>query len=212
MNDTLWRFAVRNKVKIGLSIVLAIVAPPALHLGLAAWNDRHEQISISLPSGMVEDASHFNQTRMKMVEVSEDLNTAKIQLKNVLKDANARSKKVTIAGSRHTMGGQTIYPDRDTFLRYADREMFGLVMLFHQQRDAASDAKMQDLTQSLIEAALQVGGRYYLPYRLHATPDQFNRAYPQATEFFQLKRQYDPMEVFQNYLYIKYGKSTRSIP
>jgi FAD/FMN-containing dehydrogenase len=71
---------------------------------------------------------------------------------------------------------------------------------------------MQDLTQALIEAALAVGGRYYLPYRLHATPDQLIRAYPQATEFFQFKRQYDPQEVFQNYFYIKYGKSTRSIP
>jgi FAD/FMN-containing dehydrogenase len=497
VSNPLWRFALRNRVKLGLSIVLAIVAPPTLHLGIAAWNDRHQQIS--LPSGIVEDASHLNPTRMKVVAVASDLNTAKIQLKNVLEDAQARSQKVTIAGSRHTMGGQTIYPngialdmsqfrqmqfddrtkiltvqsgatwaevipylnqygysigvmqsnnnfsvggtmsanahgwqpnhppfastvesfhlmladgkvvqcsrrentqlfslvlggyglfgiildvdlrvvpdrlysaqrsvidskdylqtyrrqvsadvgmaygrisitpdrflqeailttyhqvagdlpseiytaesklartvfvgsigsdygkkirwelekisggetgnrvsrnqllnrsatlfgnrhqaqtdilheyfippeslalflekcrqilpkhqvdllnvtvrnvypDRDTFLRYADREMFGLVLLFHQQRDSTNDAKMQDLTQELIEAALAVGGRYYLPYRLHATPDRLDRAYPQATEFFQLKRKYDPQEVFQNYFYLKYGKSTRSTP
>ena len=98
-------------------------------------------------------------------------------------------------------------PDRDAFLRYADREMFGLVMLFHQQRDLANDAIMQSLTQELIEAALEVGGRYYLPYRLHATPSQFNRAYPQATKFFQLKRKYDPTEIFQNHFYIKYSKN-----
>jgi FAD/FMN-containing dehydrogenase len=495
VKNTLWRFAIRNRVKIGLSILLAIVAPPTLHLGLAAWHDRSEQIP--LPSGIVEDASHLHQTRMTIVEISNNLNTAKMQLQRVLQEARSKSKKVTISGSRHTMGGQTIYPngialdmsqfkqmqfdpstkiltvqsgakwaevipylnqqgysiavmqsnndfsvggtmsanahgwqpnhppfastvesfqlmladgkivkcsrqentqlfslvlggyglfgiildvnlrvvpdrlysaqrvvipiqkyirtyrnqvsadvgmaygrisvapdsflqeailatyhqvagdrpleisaseskiartvfvgsigsdygkkmrwqlekmsggeagnrvsrnqilnrsatlfgnhkqgqtdilheyfippeslelflekcrqiipkhqvdllnvtvrniypDRDTLLRYADREMFGLVMLFHQQRNSSDDEKMQKLTQALIEAALEVGGRYYLPYRLHATPDQFDRAYPQATEFFQLKRRYDPNEVFQNYFYLKYGKSIRS--
>jgi FAD/FMN-containing dehydrogenase len=491
----LQQLAIRDRVQLVLCIFLAIVARPTLHLGLAAWNDSHEQIP--LPSGIVEDASHLNQTRMKVIEVSGDLNTAKSQIQKVLSSAKAQSKKVTISGSRHTMGGQTIYPngigldmsqfkqmqlnlstkiltvqsgarwaevvpylnkqgysiavmqsnndfsvggtmsanahgwqpdrppfastvesfrlmladgkvvqcsrqenaqlfslvlggyglfgiildvnlrvvpdrlysahrvvipsrdyiktyrqqvaadvgmaygrlsvapesflqeailttyhqipgnrpldispsesglaravflgsigsdygkqlrwqlekvsggeagsqvsrnqilnrpsslfgnrnqaqtdilheyfippesfalflekcrqilprykvdllnvtvrnvypDRDTLLRYADREMFGLVMLFHQQRNPINDATMQALTQELIEAALEVGGRYYLPYRLHATPEQFDRAYPQATKFFQLKRKYDPNEVFQNYFYIKYAKSNRS--
>jgi hypothetical protein len=53
--------------------------------------------------------------------------------------------------------------------------------------------------------ALAAGGRYYLPYRLHATPAQFRRAYPQADEFFNLKRRYDPQELFQNQFYVKYG-------
>jgi FAD/FMN-containing dehydrogenase len=101
---------------------------------------------------------------------------------------------------------RNVRPDRDAFLRYADREVFGLVMLFNQQRSPAADAKLQVLSQALIEAALDVGGTYYLPYRLHTTPTQFHRAYPQATEFFQLKRKYDPQEVFQNYFYLKYGK------
>ncbi|MCY7337252.1 MAG: FAD-binding oxidoreductase [Chamaesiphon sp.] len=103
---------------------------------------------------------------------------------------------------------RNVRPDRDAFLHYANREMFGLVMLFNQQRNPAAEANMQSVTRSLIEAALEVGGTYYLPYRLHATPDQFQRAYPQADRFFQLKRQYDPNELFQNYFYLKYGKQT----
>jgi hypothetical protein len=35
---------------------------------------------------------------------------------------------------------------------------------------------------------------------------QFGRAYPQADEFFGLKRQYDPQELFQNQFYLKCGK------
>jgi FAD/FMN-containing dehydrogenase len=101
---------------------------------------------------------------------------------------------------------RNVHPDRDAFLHYANREMFGLVMLFNQQRNPTAEANMQAVTRSLIEAVLEVGGTYYLPYRLHATPDQFQRAYPQANRFFQLKRQYDPNELFQNYFYLKYGK------
>ncbi|MBW4418316.1 MAG: FAD-binding oxidoreductase [Myxacorys californica WJT36-NPBG1] len=100
---------------------------------------------------------------------------------------------------------RNVHPDSDSFLRYADREVFGLVMLFHQARTPAEDAKMQAMTQELIEAALAVGGRYYLPYRLHATPEQFDRAYPQGREFFQFKRKYDPHQLFQNQFYLKYG-------
>ncbi len=100
---------------------------------------------------------------------------------------------------------RNVYPDQDSFLRYADEEMFGLVMLFHQKRRLSDDAKMQILTQELIDAALEVKGRYYLPYRLHATPNQFRQAYPQAKQFFNLKRKYDPNERFQNALYLKYG-------
>ncbi len=88
--------------------------------------------------------------------------------------------------------------------------MFGLVMLFHQERDAVADLEMQVLTQALIDAALVVGGRYYLPYRLHATPEQLTRAYAQAPKFFELKRKYDPDEMFQNYFYTKYGKFNQS--
>ncbi|MEH2025874.1 FAD-binding oxidoreductase [Nostoc sp.] len=100
---------------------------------------------------------------------------------------------------------RNVHQDNDSFLRYADQEVFGLVMLFHQQRTQEAEAKMQVMTQKLIEAALAVGGRYYLPYRLHATPEQFRRAYPQAAKFFALKRKYDPDGIFQNYFYLKYA-------
>jgi FAD/FMN-containing dehydrogenase len=95
--------------------------------------------------------------------------------------------------------------DEDSFLRYADREMFCFVMLFIQERTAAGEAKMQATTRELIDAALAHDGRYYLPYRLHATVEQFHSAYPQAAEFFRKKRTYDPDELFQNQFYLKYG-------
>ena len=61
------------------------------------------------------------------------------------------------------------------------------------------------LQRRLFDASLENKGRYYLPYRMHATPVQFNKAYPQATKFFERKRAYDPQELFQNKFYLKYG-------
>ena len=95
--------------------------------------------------------------------------------------------------------------DTDTFLRYAPSPMLALVMLFDQERTPAAEEKMQAMASEMIEAGLLHGGCYYLPYRLHATPDQFRRAYPQAEAFFKLKRKYDPHELFQNEFYRKYG-------
>ncbi len=97
--------------------------------------------------------------------------------------------------------------DQDSFLRYADQDMCALVMLFNQERTEKADTRMEAMTQELIDAAIACGGRYYLPYRLHATVEQFATAYPQAKAFFERKRFYDPEGIFQNQFYMKYGKS-----
>ena len=101
---------------------------------------------------------------------------------------------------------RNVSEDRDSFLRYADRDVFAFVMLFNQERTADADAAVSELTRELVEAALACGGRYYLPYRLHPTREQFARAYPRAGEFFARKRAYDPSELFWNQFYAKYGR------
>jgi len=101
-----------------------------------------------------------------------------------------------------------VHGDDDSFLRYADGDLFALVMLFEQARTEDADGRMAAMTRELIDAALGLGGRFYLPYRLHATPRQLQAAYPQLARFFDLKRRYDPGEVFQNSFYVKYAGDT----
>jgi FAD/FMN-containing dehydrogenase len=101
---------------------------------------------------------------------------------------------------------RNVREDHDSFLRYADGELFSLVMLFNQERTLEADRRMESLTQELIDAAIECDGRYYLPYRLHATREQFVKCYPQAAAFFELKHKYDPEDVFVNQFYLKYGK------
>jgi FAD/FMN-containing dehydrogenase len=106
---------------------------------------------------------------------------------------------------------RSIEPDGDTVLCYANEPVYSLVMLFQQGRDRPSENQMAEMTRELIDGVLEAGGKYYLPYRLHATVDQFRRAYPQSATFFNLKRKYDPKERFENQLYLKYGVAEEAI-
>ena len=76
-------------------------------------------------------------------------------------------------------------------------------MLFTQPRTAAGQPRWQAMTRELIDAAPWSGGRYYLPYRLHATGAVPGRV-PAGCGFFELKRRYDPQDVPQPF-YDKYG-------
>jgi FAD/FMN-containing dehydrogenase len=99
---------------------------------------------------------------------------------------------------RHAM------PDPDTFLNWAPTETFAFV-LYHKQRTRENArSRVAVWTRELIDAALSVGGTYYLPYQPHATPQQFHRAYPKAARLFELKKRLDPHFRFRNSLWDKY--------
>jgi hypothetical protein len=55
--------------------------------------------------------------------------------------------------------------------------------------------------------ALELGGRFYLPYQLAYSPQQLTQSYPEIPAFFAAKRRYDPIGLFSNKLYEKYGAS-----
>jgi FAD/FMN-containing dehydrogenase len=99
---------------------------------------------------------------------------------------------------------RNVLEDQDTYMSYARKEVFGFVMLFNEAIDPGADREMRNLTEKLVDIAISLGGTYYLPYRLHATREQFYRAYPRAQDFFKLKRKYDPEEIFQNQFYKAY--------
>jgi hypothetical protein len=101
---------------------------------------------------------------------------------------------------------RNVYEDKDTYLRYAREEVFAFVMFFNQARTKEAETQMTALTQSLIKAADELNGTYYLPYRLHATREQFNTCYPMAPAYFKKKRVYDPEGIFGNMFWERYAK------
>jgi FAD/FMN-containing dehydrogenase len=83
--------------------------------------------------------------------------------------------------------------DAESLLSYApEGPRIASVLLFSQEMTARAEADMARMTRAMIEAVAGVGGSYYLPYRPHATPEQFRRAYPRWEEFVAHKRRVDP--------------------
>lgn len=97
-----------------------------------------------------------------------------------------------------------ILKDEDAYMNYAREDVFALVFLFNQKKTNEQEEEMKILTNQLIGIALRNKGTYYLPYRLHAQADNFLLAYPQASKFFDLKKKYDPDEIFNNTFYKHY--------
>lgn len=94
--------------------------------------------------------------------------------------------------------------DLSSVLAYAPQPRIAAVMLFVQSRTAGADEDMRAMTVGLIDQVLNLGGSYYLPYRLHASREQMARAYPRVEEFVAAKRRYDPQLRFRNALWDTY--------
>ena len=94
-----------------------------------------------------------------------------------------------------------VEPDEASLLAYAPTRRIAAVMSFTQAMDAAAEADMRAMTRDLAERVIDLGGSFYLPYRLHASAAQMHRAYPRAAEFAALKRRYDPGLLFRNALW-----------
>ncbi len=96
------------------------------------------------------------------------------------------------------------YADTGSYLSWARQECFAFVLYYKQGTDADETANIEVWTRELIQAAIDLGGAYYLPYQPHATPAQFRQAYPDAKKLFTAKRRLDPDNRFRNALWEKY--------
>ena len=94
--------------------------------------------------------------------------------------------------------------DSGSTLTFAPDDRVAAVMSFSQPASIEADRRMRPVTQALIDAALQRGGSFYLPYRLQARHDQLTRAYPAISDFVRFKREVDPNLLFRNTMWDAY--------
>jgi FAD/FMN-containing dehydrogenase len=97
-----------------------------------------------------------------------------------------------------------VAPDKESVLSYAPEQRIACVMLFSQEMTVRAEADMRRMTEALVGGTAALGGAYYLPYRLHATQNQFTSVYPRAEEFVARKRKLDPNLRFRNGLWDTY--------
>jgi FAD/FMN-containing dehydrogenase len=94
--------------------------------------------------------------------------------------------------------------DKTSLLAWAPREVYAFVLYYKQRSTRSASRAVRAWTRELLDAVLENGGRYYLPYRLDATREQFRRAYPEAGAFSALKARVDPEKRFRNLLWDAY--------
>lgn len=98
-----------------------------------------------------------------------------------------------------------VHKDKDSIMAYAQpEESFSLVCYINMRNSKGGMKKAQEWTRKAIDAVLACGGTYYLPYQLHATKEQFFKAYPRAQELIELKKRLDPTNKFMNSFIKKY--------
>jgi FAD/FMN-containing dehydrogenase len=100
---------------------------------------------------------------------------------------------------------RTVHKDTLTSLPYAKEDMFGFVLYFNVKFNDHDNEILRKTTTDLIDVAHQAGGTYYLPYQLFYSKEQLRQCYPEIDDFFMTKKKYDPIGLFSNTFYEKYG-------
>jgi FAD/FMN-containing dehydrogenase len=118
--------------------------------------------------------------------------------RTIIPKAEAEFLNVTL---RHVLKDDT------SVLSFAPTNRISAVMSFSQEKTADGEADMIATTRALIDLVRSIGGSFYLPYRLHARPDQLAAIYPRAGYFAERKRHYDPKLLFRNAMWDKYFKA-----
>lgn len=124
---------------------------------------------------------------------------------------DAFTKKITAILKNHHVNVINVsirhaLPDPGSLLAWARTEVFSFVLYYKQGITDLDKKEVTQWTIKLIDAALEEGGTYYLPYQIIATNEQFLKAYPRAVDFFILKKRVDPTYKFRNKLFDRYYK------
>jgi FAD/FMN-containing dehydrogenase len=126
----------------------------------------------------------------------ENINSFIPKMRNVFKRHKVNVLNVSL---RHAL------PDNETFLSWANKEVFAFVVYYKQGTDEAARKKVKQWTLEMTDAILSEQGTWYLPYQPHATVAQFQKGFPNSDKYFAVKNSVDSNHRFNNKLLDKYN-------
>lgn len=94
-----------------------------------------------------------------------------------------------------------------SILNYAKNNMYAFVLFLNVGNNQICYEYLENWTRDMIDFTLSLNGTYYLPYLPLATIKQFRTAYPNYTDYLQIKSKYDPKKILSNLFIEKYLKS-----
>lgn len=91
-----------------------------------------------------------------------------------------------------------------SYLSLASRDSFAFVLAVRSKPNDALKADYAVWSRELVGAALEGEGSFNPAYQMHATAEQFSRAFPRRQELLRAKKKYDPGNRFGNGLWTRY--------
>ena len=177
----------------GVKLQRDLVRPALLRGPAVAWRNREASLDAASLEAMGSEASAFA-LQEYFVPVRHATRFAR-EISTILQRHESRVLNVSV---RHSPG------DRDSVMAWAREEVFSFVLFHKLKLDTQAQQKVAGWSRELIDAALALGGSYYLPYQRHATQAQFDAAYPRKQQFLRLKARVDPQRRFDNELWRQY--------
>jgi FAD/FMN-containing dehydrogenase len=92
----------------------------------------------------------------------------------------------------------------DSYLSLAERDSFAFLLAVRAKPVDSLKADYAVWSRELVDAALEGSGSFNPAYHMHATAEQFGRAFGRRAELLQAKRRYDPANRFGNGLWSRY--------
>ncbi|MBO1002491.1 FAD-binding oxidoreductase [Pseudogracilibacillus auburnensis] len=197
-----------------------LIGLPKFLLGLSRYSDWGKNIFWETQKKYMETTNHKLETRnnvmrsdskfmeydsVKQTEVLQEYFVPVHEFSSYIDDL----REVLEAEKDFNLLNITIrYVDKSdqSIMSYAKDDMFALVMLINQGRTKQDIEDTGAVIEKMIDVTLAHDGSYYLPYYPYPTREQLHRAYPNAEDFFAMKRKFDPDELFMNMFYEEYGK------
>lgn len=119
----------------------------------------------------------------------------------------------------HLTGTEVIYGtirairrDVDSFLPWARADFVCIVFNLRTPHDPAGIERTAQSFRGLIDAALDLGGNFFLTYHRYASAAQVERGYPQFREFLAAKTRHDPDCRFDSDWYRHYRDLFAALP
>jgi FAD/FMN-containing dehydrogenase len=168
--------------------------------GQLYWSDTH-QLSF-YPENYHRDIDQKTHAKHAGTEIITEINVPRETLTSFLDEVREDFRKNNVELIYGTI--RLIEKDPESFLPWAKQSYACTIFNLHTEHTPERIAHSADAFRRLIDMAARRNGTYYLTYHRYARRDQVLACYPQFPQFLQLKRKYDPAELFQSDWYRHY--------
>lgn len=170
--------------------------------GQVYWSDEH-QMSI-YPDRYHLAVDRRLGAKQKASEVITEIYCEQTSLSRFMQEVREDARRNAVAIVYGTI--RLIEQDRETYLAWAKKPYACVIFNLHVVHTPGGIRRAADAFRRLIDIGIKHGGSYYLTYHKYATRQQVETCYPEFAKFLQLKRHYDPEELFQSDWYRHYKK------